>query len=373
MTNQLEWNSRLVGAISNTTDDTAALERLLELLKPKPKPEVRHIGFLKVHKAASSTVQNILYRFGLHRNLSFVLPKPGHYLAKKKYSYNPVFPPLRKDNGKYDILCNHVRFNLAKFKELLHTDAVYIAIVRDPLELFISASYYYKFVWNFDYLKDMNPDTFIHDLIVNPKKWEDKNIQHSYTFNSLANDFGYEFGSIEHVAHTSDEQIEDFVQHIGCVFQYVMVMERFEESLVLLKRLLNWQLRDILFLDLNKYNSNGEAPSKVNVTDEEKRIFRERNRIDYKIYAHFYRAFEEKIAQEYRISEEVDHFHSVLVVMHAFCASERKENETLQVNSSEWNTDFVISMNDCSLMETAELDMFQQMISHHKELLSSEN
>ena len=38
--------------------------------------EIRHIGFLKVHKAGSSTMQHI-FRFGLKRNLTFLVPKKG--------------------------------------------------------------------------------------------------------------------------------------------------------------------------------------------------------------------------------------------------------------------------------------------------------
>ena len=46
--------------------------------------EVHNIAFLKVHKAASSTVQNIFLRFGLFRNLTFVIPQPpGHFWRKR--------------------------------------------------------------------------------------------------------------------------------------------------------------------------------------------------------------------------------------------------------------------------------------------------
>ena len=43
-----------------------------------------NIVFLKVHKAASSTVQNILMRYGAERNLKFVLPKRGNYFKYLK-------------------------------------------------------------------------------------------------------------------------------------------------------------------------------------------------------------------------------------------------------------------------------------------------
>ena len=45
------------------------------------------VGFMKTHKTASSTVQNILFRFGLKNHLTFALPSTGNYLGRYvKYS-----------------------------------------------------------------------------------------------------------------------------------------------------------------------------------------------------------------------------------------------------------------------------------------------
>lgn len=353
----------------NESDETETIEKFVSLFNPS-KSEVRHIGFLKVHKAASSTVQNILYRFGLKRNLSFVLPMTSHYLATTKYSYNAVLPPLQKDNGKYDILCNHARFNLAKFRTYLVKDAVYIAIVRDPFEQFLSAAYYFKFVWSVSYLDKLDKTSFIHDLILDAEKHEPADLTHSFTFNSMANDFGYELTSIKAALSTTDEQIEDFVLHISNTFHYVLVMERFEESLVLLKRLLHWQLQDVLFIDLNRYWSKGESANMRSSVDvDNKQLFRERNRVDYKVYEYFYHQFEEKIAQEYRFSDEVNHFRSMLKAVQAFC--KLNKSKVLHVNSSEWNSKFVVDTNDCTLMATQELSMFKLMTEKHLELLNA--
>jgi len=363
-----------LGELKLLADDEYATERSEdETQEPEThQSEVTHIGFLKVHKAASSTLQNMFYRFGLKRNLSFVLPKQGHYLAKFKYKYQPVLPTLRNDSGKFDILANHVRFNLAKFEDFLHDDAVYIAIVRDPFDLFESAAFYFKFVWNFDYLNSLDTDTFMHDLIVAPEKYEAKPIGYSYTFNSMASDFGYEMESIKDVMSTTDEQIDDFVHHLGCVFQYVMITERFEESLVMLKRTLNWQLKDVLFLDLNRYSEPGNKSKKGNTTVEDKRLFRIRNRLDYKIYEYFLDKFNKRIKQEAGIMEEVEHYKLTVAVMYEFCTAKHNPFDELHVNASEWNTPFQVSVEDCGLMSTPELNMVVKMKARHNVLLRSE-
>jgi hypothetical protein len=41
-----------------------------------------NIGFLKTHKCASSSVQNILMRFGVKNQLNFVLPSAGNYVGR---------------------------------------------------------------------------------------------------------------------------------------------------------------------------------------------------------------------------------------------------------------------------------------------------
>lgn len=75
----------------------------------KPKTD---IVFLKVHKSASSTVMNILFRFGETHNLTFAFPRSGgfqlyyphHFLARFVQGFSPRSP------RRFNILCHHMRF-----------------------------------------------------------------------------------------------------------------------------------------------------------------------------------------------------------------------------------------------------------------------
>lgn len=70
------------------------------------------IVFLKVHKSASSTVMNILFRFGETHNLTFAFPNgggnqlfyPRHFLASFVQGFSPWSPQ------RFNILCHHMRF-----------------------------------------------------------------------------------------------------------------------------------------------------------------------------------------------------------------------------------------------------------------------
>ena len=48
---------------------------------------VQRVGFAKTHKTASSTVQNILLRWGLHSSWQFALYKSGSHLGRPASQY----------------------------------------------------------------------------------------------------------------------------------------------------------------------------------------------------------------------------------------------------------------------------------------------
>lgn len=71
-----------------------------------------HIVFLKTHKTASSSILNILYRYGECRNLTFALP-----LHKYSQFFYPFFFASHFVEGvssrsvkEFHIMCNHMRF-----------------------------------------------------------------------------------------------------------------------------------------------------------------------------------------------------------------------------------------------------------------------
>ena len=174
----------------------------------------------------------------------------------------------------------------------MYGDAIYIAIVREPLDQFISAAYYFKYVYPKKYLKKLNETALIQDLINDPEKFED--LENTQTFNHMARDFGFVINSIR-VLKLSDDAITFFISRLKNTFDLVMVVEYFDESLVMMKRLLNWSLKDILYVKLNQFESKKCHPSsKANVSNVDKAIFRRRNRLDYAIYNRFRDIFLQK-------------------------------------------------------------------------------
>ena len=71
-----------------------------------------HIVFLKTHKTASSSILNILYRYGESRNLTFALPLKKHSQLFYPHFFSPRFVE-GVSSGRvrgFHIMCNHMRF-----------------------------------------------------------------------------------------------------------------------------------------------------------------------------------------------------------------------------------------------------------------------
>ena len=68
----------------------------------------RNIVFFKMHKCSSSTVQNILFRYGEKHDLDFVIPPAGNYLGHSPFNKRYMLPLPTKE---YNILCYHTRFS----------------------------------------------------------------------------------------------------------------------------------------------------------------------------------------------------------------------------------------------------------------------
>lgn len=71
-----------------------------------------HIVFLKTHKTASSTILNILYRYGESRNLTFALPLNKHSQLYYPYLFASQFVEgfSSRRLREFHIMCNHMRF-----------------------------------------------------------------------------------------------------------------------------------------------------------------------------------------------------------------------------------------------------------------------
>lgn len=309
---------------------------------------VRHIGFLKVHKAGSSTLSNVLFRFGVKNNLTFALPMSANYLKSRETAVT------LRSRDHFDIIAVHSRYSPVLYNSVLANDAVKIAIIREPLDRMISAAYYYRDKFQVKYLKNIPRQDFAQNLVRHADIYDKSAF--SFTKNSMANDFGFD----ESLKPESTLEIKQYLYYLNKEFQLVMVMERFEESLVLMKMMFNWTLQDILFL-----KSNSNPHKKLAFTAEDENIFRSTCFLDVAIYDYFTEVFNQKIeAAGETFKTEVAHFKETVDKVSSYCAN-KTIKEPFLVPSSTWNEQFGVTRNHCVEMRTSVLDYIDFLRKRH--------
>ncbi|MEQ2163415.1 hypothetical protein GOODEAATRI_029831 [Goodea atripinnis] len=242
------------------------------------------IMFMKTHKTASSTFLNILFRFGEKHHLQFAFPD-----SRNDFFYPSLFQRSQVKDYKpgmcFNIICNHMRFNAPEVAKLLPLDTSYITILRDPAELFESSFHYFgrlvPFTWK------IPGDDKLGEFLLDPHGYFDpKGFNYFYLKNLLFFDFGQ-----DNTLELEDPQVDEGIRSISERFHLVMLVEHFEESLILLKDALCWEMDDLLFFKLNA--RKGSTVSKL--TPKLRARALEWNAIDWKLYQHFNQTFWQKV------------------------------------------------------------------------------
>ncbi|XP_068227593.1 galactosylceramide sulfotransferase-like isoform X2 [Palaemon carinicauda] len=233
---------------------------------------VTNIAFLKTHKCASSAIQNILFRYGFQHNLLFALPKTGNYFGIG----TPFHDSMVRDTPWFKLGLNifaiHTKWNQEKVMNVMPKDSVYITIVREPTALFESL----------------------------------------YTFLKMTK-----------------------VKKADKDFDLVMVAERMEESLILMSRLLCWNITDVLVLKVNARMSN----FKKKINKKTKRLLRRKLAPDYLIYNFFSQKFD-KLVERYgrkRMAEDVSKLRKATEKFRTECGIQERTSKDLNGVNKPWS------------------------------------
>ncbi|KAJ8348302.1 hypothetical protein SKAU_G00268910 [Synaphobranchus kaupii] len=243
---------------------------------PTLKPKHTSIAFLKTHKTASSTVQNLLFRFAERHNLTVALPYQAcdhQFCYPHPFSTRFVHPHTMPPH----IITNHMRFNLSELRRLMPKDTVYITILREPASMFESLfSYYNQYCQSFSRVPKGSLETFL----ANPGRYYRRDEKYSmYAHNTLT----FDLGGDKDRPSSDLNYTSRFIEAIERVFSLVMISEYFDESLVLLRHLLSWDLEDVLYVKLNMRASG----SRRNLSSELPAKIRAWNALDARLYDHF--------------------------------------------------------------------------------------
>lgn len=326
---------------------------------PNAKHPKRHVAFLKVHKAASSTAQNIFLRFAVKRNLLVVLPRvPKYFYPNIISTYGTVTSENilpAPTNRSYAILCCHVIYSRQAFARIMPKDTTYIGIVREPFEHFISILNYFRPRQVFNIVDPFPVSKFLQ----NPNLYNKGAIQ-SFLDNRIAVEYNFP----SHLFETRNKtEIHNYILKLENEFHLIIIAEMFDESIVLMRRLLNWKIEDILYMKQNVRRIES-LDFRINPGDVD--LYKRWAELDYSLYDHFFKRLQIQIRKQgMDFHEEVLHFKRIRRGMELFCkklpGQSRADEYRYSVLSSKWNDAFDITRGKCQYMTIHEISFIKEI------------
>jgi len=289
------------------------------ILKRRHSPH-NHVTFIKTHKCASSTIQNILMRYGLKHNLTFTLPKgDGNHIGWPSAFKASQLRPSKQP----DIHCYHSVLS-KELLEFMPKDAFNLASVRDPFTQLRSAYIYYS--WHGCSQKSLVD--LINDAINKPTMF--KVCGSTPVKNPVLFDLGMVYTDMD-----DKIKVEEYIKMLDSTFHLVIVVDYFYESIIIMRDMLGWSNREVASFVVNfRSEVNANDPSKVGADMPTTSEFRQRIYdylyADKALYDHFKSKIETIIsANKNYIQQEVAALKKYQNEMMEFCVIKSVPNSKI--------------------------------------------
>ena len=222
-------------------------------------------------------VAKIVDQYGINHNAIFAVGKNNglsYPLSKSIYRYHELIQ-LPHWLG-FDMMNNHLQYN--REKQLAVTpNATFIATLREPVNHFESAFAFFK-------IPDKLPKTV--NSTENPLK-NFFRLQHDVQTKLFkGNHMRAYFGMPKMNVHDVIKKIED-------KFGLILITDYLDESLILMKNLLCWDLDDMLYISSHVRKASYRIPISPSLARKIERY----NSEDKQLYDHFNKTLWEKVAQ----------------------------------------------------------------------------
>ncbi|XP_066278745.1 galactosylceramide sulfotransferase-like [Branchiostoma lanceolatum] len=302
----------------------------------------RKYVFIAPHKVGTSTTSTIFRRYARSHELAMLIPKEGIILswatspAEEDYIHTP--------DEQYDALFNHFTYNKTWLRSKFPDSTAYISIIREPSKQLRSFMKYYSLPQLLK-IKSTNP---LKTFLENPWKYKKQseayfqhcNVIFDPTRNFMSFDLGYPAEGAE-----DEERARRYISELEADFTLIMLLEYLDESLLLLRRLMCWELEDIIYVTNNNrsYSYKEYVPSKKELTE-----LRQWKAVDYLLYDTFNKSLWQKItAQGPDFFEELHFFKEGKNRVNKYCRELKKGEPNFKLAASKWNPQFEINNQFC--------------------------
>ncbi|XP_001624149.3 galactosylceramide sulfotransferase isoform X2 [Nematostella vectensis] len=251
---------------------------------------VDHVLFLKTHKTGSSTLTNLLNRYGNKHELTFALPQTAYsFNWPHKFRTVYVVPVYRRPH----ILCNHARFNKKPMNILFpKKDTKYLTILRHPVTHFESIFNFMK-LWDSLNIKGRDSIEIMDKFLQGNSSFNPEYLSSKLTARLLRNPMLFDLG-MDYRYFQDLSAVWTYIQTLHKEFDLVLIMEYFDESMVLMKRTFCWDIDDVLYLKLNERRDK----DKRNITEKMKQNILSWSQADMMLYRSFNKTFWKRIENE---------------------------------------------------------------------------
>lgn len=279
-------------------------------------PQKQRLFFLKTHKTGSSTLQAIFFRKALASGKSVMLPRED---GKHTFEYPTPFAGYLSDDKCYTqkkchFLSSHTVFGPKALTAFPKEETSYISVVRG-----VDTGMYrslFRYCHNgVDAYKDLpnniegfaqfaaDPWKFYNETYETPKNKRD--LLWFFGRNAVMYDLGFPEFSDSRESAESEERINEVVRIIMERFDFMILTDKMDESLVLMADMLCWSLDDIIEfrqnIELNKDDTSI-------ITDQMMENLRKFNKADHALYLASVKRFEElkEAFGAQRLKDQVD-------------------------------------------------------------------
>eukprot|EP00042_Codosiga_hollandica_P047120 m.506801 g.506801 ORF g.506801 m.506801 type:complete len:815 (-) comp57374_c0_seq4:293-2737(-) len=273
--------------------------------KCEGKAPTKKIVWLKTHKTGSSTLTNMFHRFAYKHRANLALAVDDMYYGwpfPGKTRDTVAFPP-GSPNATFDMLVSGHAIYERPALERIVPNATYITILREPVTHLSSS-------WNFfqiykRVLNDNGNSMTLSEFLTNPKEYFKRG--NFFDIRLLRNGMAFDLGLDNELTRPSD--IEAAVQQTAnpsTGFDLVLLTEYMDESLVVLRHHLCWDIEDIIIFSLKR--TTGASRSMMDLDSQRIHEF---NTLDVALYQHFNRTLWMRAAAIPNFNEEVLHLRTL--------------------------------------------------------------
>ncbi|XP_077865350.1 galactosylceramide sulfotransferase-like [Saccoglossus kowalevskii] len=356
--------SMLEYGLPSTTTISTTRASVSDPQAPPCDHPLTNVVFLKTYKTASTTVSSILIRHGLRHNLSFVLPlhhNPGWFSSRiERFTSDmakQLLPPL--PGTKYNMLVSHVPFNKTAIDRVIR-NATYITILRHPVATYESIFGFFKLSSHLKIKHKPSQDPL--QMFLSNTKLYSKRVRDPFYKTLLGNRQIFDVG-LDLNNYYNDNIVNSVIQEASKNFDLVLIAEYFDESLVLVKKLLCWDFEDILYFQQNKRNNK----LRFEIDDWKHQRILEINKEDYKLYQHFNKTFWRKVAAYGdNFHKDLATFRGMLQKMRSECVDE--DNFVIDYNGRRNAT--ILKTNAPAYCNDLSKDGFDILLSRQQTIIS---